>query len=267
MDHDVLVKKKPKFTARLLDRYRKMVGSLYNTHQVITEEKTEMLEDLTDTKRRQKRAQATRQESEGSHFSPVGETHGYPTQPGPSRYSPTPEPIHYPVITSSMEAQQGLKGVSESEMPIENSDGWRFDWLGDGQQYTGSYGGTVHAAGVGDAVVTSVVSIEEEDPMEVQFESQEPDVTPMEQDVHFDHTYCTESLCYGEAEPFPTMTAQETSVYFESYLGLNGLVLSDTSAMDTSDSDYVPGGRPFIPEAVRRTTRYHGWTPGMYYEP
>jgi hypothetical protein len=33
-----------------------------------------------------------------------------------------------------MEAQQGLRGVSESELPIENFDGWRFDWLGDGQQ-------------------------------------------------------------------------------------------------------------------------------------
>jgi hypothetical protein len=32
MDHDVLVKKKSKLAARLLDRYRKMVGSLYNTH-------------------------------------------------------------------------------------------------------------------------------------------------------------------------------------------------------------------------------------------
>jgi hypothetical protein len=30
------------------------------------------------------------------------------------------------------------------------------------------------AAGGGDAVVTPVVSVEEEDPMEVQFESQEP---------------------------------------------------------------------------------------------
>jgi hypothetical protein len=66
-----------------------------------------------------------------------------------------------------MEAQQGLKGVSESELPIENSDGWRFDWLGDGQQYTSSYGGIAHAAGVGDAVVTPIVSVEEEDPMEV----------------------------------------------------------------------------------------------------
>jgi hypothetical protein len=145
MDHDVLVKKKSKFAARLLDRYRKMVGSLYNTHQVIVEDKMEMLEDLTDATWRQERAHMTRQEFKGSRYSPVVRAHSYPTQPGPSRYSPTPEPIHYPVITSSMEAQQGLKGVSESKMPIENSDGWRFDWLGDGQQYTSSYGGTADA--------------------------------------------------------------------------------------------------------------------------
>jgi hypothetical protein len=63
------------------------------------------------------------------------------------------------------------------------------------------------------------------------------------------------------------MTAHETRVYFESYLGLNGLMLSDTSMMDMSDSDYVLGGRPFIPETVHRTTRQQGWTPGMYYEP
>jgi hypothetical protein len=70
-----------------------------------------------------------------------------------------------------MEAHQGLKGVSESELPIENSDGWRFDWLGDGQQFTSSYGGIAQAAGGGDVVVTPVVSVEEEVPMEVQFES------------------------------------------------------------------------------------------------
>jgi hypothetical protein len=118
MDHDVLVKKKPKLAARLLDRYRKMVGSLYNTHQVIVEDKAEMLDDLTDATRRQERAQMTRQESEGSHFSPVVGTHSYPTQPGPSRYSPTPEPIHYPVITSSMEAQQGLRGSQSPSFPL-----------------------------------------------------------------------------------------------------------------------------------------------------
>jgi hypothetical protein len=118
--------------ARLLDGYRKMVRSLYNTHQVLVEDKADMLEDLTDTTSRQEIAQMTRQESEGSHFSPTVGTHRDPTQPGPSRYSPAPEPIHYPIITSSMEAHQGFRGVSNSELPIENSNGWRFDWLGDG---------------------------------------------------------------------------------------------------------------------------------------
>jgi hypothetical protein len=130
-----------------------------------------------------------------------------------------------------------------------------------------SYGGTAQAAGGGDAVATPIVFVEEEDPMEAQFESEELVETPMEQDTPIDHTYCTDSVCYGEAEPFPTMTAHETRVYFESYLGLNGLVLSDTSTMDTSDSDYVPVSRPFVPETVCRTTRQHGWTLGMYYEP
>jgi hypothetical protein len=105
LDHTTLVKKKPKMAARLLDRYRKMAGSLYNTHQVLVEDKAEMLEDLTDTTRRQEIAQMTRQESEGSHFSPTIGTRRDPMQPGPSSYSPTPEPIHYPIITSSMEAQ------------------------------------------------------------------------------------------------------------------------------------------------------------------
>jgi hypothetical protein len=82
-----------------------------------------MLDDLIETTRRRERAQMTRQESEGSHFSLVVGTHSYPTHPGPSRYSPTPEPIQYPFITSSIEAQQGLRGVSESKLPIENSDG------------------------------------------------------------------------------------------------------------------------------------------------
>jgi hypothetical protein len=86
-----------------------------------------MLDDCTDTTRKQERAQMTRQESKGSHFSLTVGTHRAPTQPGSSRYSPTLEPIHYPVITSSMEAQQGLRDVSDSELPIENSDGWRFD--------------------------------------------------------------------------------------------------------------------------------------------
>jgi hypothetical protein len=74
---------------------------------------------------------------------------------------------------------------------------------------------TAQAAGGGNVVATPVTS-EEEDPMEVQFVSAEPIETPVVPKAPFDHTYCTESMCFGEAEPFPTMIAHETSVYFES---------------------------------------------------
>jgi hypothetical protein len=51
------------------------------------------------------------------------------------------------------------------------------------------------------------MTTEDEDLMEVQFESAEPVETPVVQVAPFDdHTYCTESTCFGEAEPFPTMT-------------------------------------------------------------
>jgi hypothetical protein len=108
-------------------------------------------------------------------------------------------------------------------------------------------------------VATPVTSYGE-DPMEVQPEYEEPVETLVVQEAPFDHTYCTESTCFGEAEPFPTMTAHETRVYMESYLGLNGLMLSDTSATDTSDSDYVlDGSRSF----QRQYARLHASTGGL----
>jgi hypothetical protein len=118
---------------------------------------------------------------------------------------------------------------------------------------------TAQVAGGGNVVATPMTT-EEEDPMEVQFESAEPVETPVVQEAPFDHTYCTESTCFGEPKPFPTMTAHKTRVHFESYLGLNRLVLSDTSAMDMSDSDYVPGGRPFV---QRQCAGLHASTGGL----
>jgi hypothetical protein len=73
-----------------------------------------------------------------------------------------------------MEVQLGFRAVSTSELPIENSDVWRFDWLGDGQQYTSSFGVAAQAVGGVNDVATSLSSNEEEDPMEVHPECEEP---------------------------------------------------------------------------------------------
>ena len=47
---------------------------------------------------------------------------------------------------------------------------------------------------------------------------------------------------------------------------VNALRLSNDSSPDTSDTEYVPSGRPYVPQTMRRTTRHHGWTSGMYDE-
>ena len=41
---------------------------------------------------------------------------------------------------------------------------------------------------------------------------------------------------------------------------------TDFSLGLSSDSDYQPTGRPYIPDSVRSTTRSTGWKPGMYRE-
>jgi hypothetical protein len=32
------------------------------------------------------------------------------------------------------------------------------------------------------------------------------------------------------------------------------------------DPEYIPSGRPYVPNTMRRTPRRHGWTSGMYRE-
>jgi hypothetical protein len=43
-------------------------------------------------------------------------------------------------------------------------------------------------------------------------------------------------------------------------------VNTDFSLGSSSDSDYQPTGRPYVPGSIRRTTRSTGWKPGMYRE-
>ena len=119
-DHSILVKTRPKSAIRWMDRYRKLVGLMFNTLKVIEEDRNPMLKKATETPRVE-------------HIS----------RP---RYSPTPEPVHYPVIpptdTGESHADSAEPSVPEqdnsdrlfcSKSPIENSDGWEYDY------YTGTW--------------------------------------------------------------------------------------------------------------------------------
>jgi hypothetical protein len=159
-------------------------------------------------------------------------------------------------------------GVSDSELPIENSDGWRYDLYAgtiqdpipcydtaDDEEPTSQMGVAAYAADEMNAVIIPISS-DEEELLETQ---------PV-QEAPFDHSQCTTTTCFGEGSTSQYTSPQETRDILSSYLNLEGLFLNYTSTTDTSDSDYVPPGRPFVPETVRRTSRQHGWFPGMYQE-
>ena len=291
LDYPVLVKNKPGLASRLLDRYRKLVGALYTTHRVILEDKDEMLEELTDPHRAKKLGKKVVQEAGGVPRSPGEGTSRQPQNSRPSRYSPTPEPIHYPIIEPSEPESHPSHGFSDSEMPIENSDGWRYDWNPSTRQYAipcydtaddESESNPIGVAGfASDGMDHEVfnISSDEEEPMEAQDDvfpnilsdeeepmEEEPIEAPPAQEVHFDHSQCTTTTCFGEDGSSQHMNAEEMRAYLANYVNLEGLFLGDTPVTETSDSDYIPSGRPYIPEAVRRTTRQHGWTPGRYRE-
>ena len=48
--------------------------------------------------------------------------------------------------------------------------------------------------------------------------------------------------------------------------GVNALRLSNESSPNTSDTEYVPSVRPFVPQTVQRTSRHHSWTSSIYDE-
>jgi hypothetical protein len=53
----------------------------------------------------------------------------------------------------------------------------------------------------------------------------------------------------------------------DTYASLNNyFMMTDFSLGSSSDFDYQPTGRPYIPDTIRRITRSTRWMPGMYQE-
>src|SRR3954468_20763703 len=116
LDHLTLVKKHPKLASKFMDRYRTLFASFYKTHQVIVEDKNDMLEDLTDPERRKQLAFQLEKEA-GSSATPIFKDITIdPKSFIPYPYSPRLEPIHDRTMDIRYAVPQGLKDGSDSEL-------------------------------------------------------------------------------------------------------------------------------------------------------
>jgi hypothetical protein len=73
----------------------------------------------------------------------------------------------------------------------------------------------------------------------------------------------------GQVDRNPPWMANEGGVYptGDTYESLSSYFsMTDLCLGTSSDSDYIPTGRTYVPDSVRKTNRCTGWTPGMYTE-
>ncbi|KAK1602293.1 hypothetical protein QYE76_008142 [Lolium multiflorum] len=138
----------------------------------------------------------------------------------------------------------GYEGGAESgnnqrsETPIENSRGWR--WGSD----TGTHSTTEYYDG------------EMNDDATTQNQSY-----PSNEGVDGGYPTQVESGM-GFGNPYGGATGEYTR--WVDYDALNDqFVNTDFSLGSSSDSDYKPTGRPYVPGSIRRTTRSTGWKPGI----
>ena len=130
-----------------MDRYRTLVSSFYKTHRVIVEDKNDMLEDLTNPERRKQLAFQLEKEASSSATPIFKDIPIDPESFIPYPYSPSPEPIHDPTMDTRYAVPQGSEDGSDSELPIENSDGWRRGSYEGSHEYQMSIDGSARNVG------------------------------------------------------------------------------------------------------------------------
>ena len=94
---------------------------------------------------------------------------------------------------------------------------------------------------------------------------EDPNYQSMQESSDY-YSYSNSEMQIGEGNNNQEVGTEEHQSFWENQAGTSDMSISDTPTLETSDSDYAPTGRPYIPESVRRTTRHHGWFPGMYQE-
>lgn len=125
--------------------------------------------------------------------------------------------------------------------PIENSTGWR--WGSD----TGTHSTSVYY----DREMNEDATTQHQSyPWNGEEDGGYP--TQVESDTNVGNTYGVGTGEYTRWEDYDALNDQ--------------FVNTDFSLGSSSDSDYQPTGRPYVPSFVRRTTRSTGWKPGMYRE-
>ncbi|KAK1620599.1 hypothetical protein QYE76_026116, partial [Lolium multiflorum] len=279
LNHLVLAHRSPEAAAQHMDSCKSLLTTMYLLHMKMRGEIDHMLAEFTDPDKVQTRMRDLRAQPQHTtpFFNPdsdVDLSDQWSKRNPLTRDPLTPNFVpHYPHVSASYDTGYGGDhswNINCSESPIENSTGWRFgEPFGDEEEPI-----PCDTGDESDAVNQNVNQ---------SFEQKEKDTNSISLDLEMGLPK-TSQYVVGESSGTkkkkkkkmrgqvnrnpPWMTGEEelysTGDMYESlssYFGMTDLCLGTSS-----DSDYIPTGRTFIPDGLRRTDRCTGWTPGMYAE-
>jgi hypothetical protein len=238
LNHFKYAKRKPAEAAKYMDNSRNLLSLFFQLNQHLSRAIDTMLEEFTKPNEEAKGKEPVEDEI----HTPVYSAGDYISIDHPEQQTTPITPRYFPSSSHvGYEGGEESGNHQRSETPIENSTGWR--WGSD----TGNSG----------------------DPVGDNAEMNE-DATNQFQNNQYNR---------GDYEEYPILIESDTDdgntyggvtggyTRWVDYDALNDqFVNTDFSMGSSSDSDYQPTGRPYVPDSVRRTTRSTGWKPGMYRE-
>ncbi|KAK1606675.1 hypothetical protein QYE76_030348 [Lolium multiflorum] len=257
-----------------MDSCKSLLTTMYLLHMKMRGEIEHMLTEFTDPDKVQTRMRDLR--AQPQHTTPFFSLDSYVDLSDQlSQKDPlTPNFVpHYPHVSASYESGYGgddSRNLNFSESPIENSTGWHFgEPFGDeGEPITCD---TEDEGGAVNQNVNQSFGQEEKDTNSISLDL-EMGLPKTSQYVVGESSGTKKKKkkkMRGQVSRNPPWMAEEGELYptgdtyesLSSYFGMTDLCLGTSS-----DSDYIPTGRTFIPDGVRKTNRCTGWTPGMYAE-
>jgi hypothetical protein len=238
LNHFKLAKRKPAEAAKYMDNSRNLLSLFFQLNRHLTGAIDTMLEEFTEPKEETK----GKEPMENEVHTPVYSAGDYISIDHPERETTPITPGNY--LSSSYGGYVGGEESGNNQCsvtPIENSTGWRCG------SDTGTHSTSVRYDGeMNEDATTQNQSY----PCNGRDDGEYP--IQVESDTNVGNTYGGVTGEYTRWVDYDALNDQ--------------FVNTDFSLGSSSDSDYQPTGRPYVPGFVRRTTRSTGWKPGMYRE-
>jgi hypothetical protein len=266
LNHFKLAKRKPAEALKYMDNCRNLLSLFFQLNLHLAGAIDTMLDEFTEPKEESK----GKEPMESEPHTPVYSTSDYIDIDAPEPQPTPPTPRYFPSSSyGGYEGGEESGNTRRSVTPIENSTGWCFE------PFMGTYSDPVRCDPEIDRdVVDQYQSFHygmgdyQENPIVIESDSEGGKARKVAKGEY--------SGSGGRRGPFDMNTSEYTenvSVGEEeystgdAYASLNNhFMMTDFSLGSSSDSDYQPIGRPYVPDTIRRTTRSTGWTPGMYQE-